>query len=145
VLIHAKVDYGIRALLALAEASPRPATSESLAIAQQLPARFLGAILTELRRAGIVVSQRGGGGGYQLARPARAITVGAVMRALDGPLTELRGRAPEDVTYFGAAAHLGDVWVAVQASMEEVLDRISLEDVHSGRIPLTNGSSMNTA
>ena len=108
-LIHAKVDYGIRALLALADASPRPATAESLAMAQQLPARFLGAILTELRRAGIIVSRRGGGGGYQLARPARAITVGEVMRALDGPLTELPGRAPEGARYFGAAAHLGDV------------------------------------
>ncbi|HMK62535.1 MAG TPA: Rrf2 family transcriptional regulator [Acidimicrobiales bacterium] len=139
-LIHAKVEYGIRALLALADARPRPATTEALAITQQLPARFLGAILTELRRTGIVISQRGGGGGYQLARPASVITVGEVIRALGGPLTEVRGRAPEDATYFGAAAHLGEVWVAVQAAMDELLDRVSLEDVVCGRVPATTRS-----
>ncbi|HXW31501.1 MAG TPA: Rrf2 family transcriptional regulator [Acidimicrobiales bacterium] len=135
-LIHAKVDYGIRALLALADTSPRPATTEALATAQQLPARFLGAILTDLKKAGIVISQRGGGGGYQLARAASAITVGEVIRALDGPLTEVRGRAPEDTAYFGAATHLGDVWVAVRAAMDDLLDCVSLSDVVGGRVPV---------
>src|ERR1700691_5021549 len=65
--IPAKVDYGIRALLALAAAGA-PQTAEYLAGEQGLPPRFLGAILADLRRAGIVASQRGAEGGYRLGR-----------------------------------------------------------------------------
>ena len=100
--ISAKVDYGMRALLALVERG-EPATAESLAVAQGLPARFLGAILIDLRRAGIVSSQRGADGGYRLARPAADISVADVMRALDGPLAEVRGLRPEAAHYEGAA------------------------------------------
>jgi Rrf2 family protein len=129
-----QVDYGMRALLALAQIG-EPATAESLASAQDLPAKFLGAILNDLRRAGIVVSQRGAEGGYRLARPASAIAVADVMRALDGPLAEVRGLRPEDTRYDGAAAHLQDVWVAVRASMRSVLELVTLEDVVSGNLP----------
>ncbi|HWD08363.1 MAG TPA: Rrf2 family transcriptional regulator, partial [Actinomycetota bacterium] len=66
--ISAKVDYGMRALLTLA-ARGAPATTDSLAEEQRLPAKFLGAILNDLRRAGIVASIRGAEGGYRLARP----------------------------------------------------------------------------
>ena len=67
--IPAKVDYGLRALLTLA-ASGAPQTAEYLAGEQGLPPRFLGAILADLRRAGVVASQRGAEGGYRLARTA---------------------------------------------------------------------------
>src|ERR1700735_2309264 len=110
--IPAKVDYGIRALLALAAAGP-PQTAEYLAGEQGLPPRFLGAILADLRRAGLVASQRGSEGGYRLARAPRQITVAEVIRALDGPLAEVRGHRPEDTHYDGAAEHLQLVWVAV--------------------------------
>jgi len=69
--IPAKVDYGIRALLALAAAGT-PQTAEYLAGEQGLPPRFLGAILADLRRAGVVASQRGAEGGYRLAREGNA-------------------------------------------------------------------------
>ena len=134
--IPAKVDYGMRALLALADRG-EPSTAESLAEAQGLPARFLGAILIELRRAGIVSSQRGSDGGYRLARPAKEVSVADVMRALDGPLAEVRGLRPEAAHYEGAAEHLQDVWVAVRASLRNVLERVSLEDVVAGRLPRT--------
>jgi Rrf2 family protein len=132
--ISAKVDYGTRALLALADRG-EPATAEALAEDQGLPARFLGAILIDLRRAGIVSSQRGAEGGYRLARPASDITIAEIMRALDGPLAEVRGLRPEAAHYDGAAAHLQDVWVAVRASLRNVLERVSLEDVVEGRLP----------
>jgi len=132
--IPAKVDYGMRALLTLTELG-RPATAESLATAQGLPAKFLGAILNDLRRAGIVASQRGAEGGYRLARPADEVTVADVMRALDGPLAEVRGQRPEDASYDGAAAHLQDVWVAVRASLRAVLEHVTLADVAGGRLP----------
>ena len=134
--IPAKVDYGMRALLALADRK-EPTTAEALAEVQGLPARFLGAILIELRRAGIVSSQRGSEGGYRLARPAKEISVADVMRALDGPLAEVRGLRPEAAHYEGAAEHLQDVWVAVRASLRNVLERVNLEDVVAGRLPRT--------
>jgi Rrf2 family protein len=132
--IPAKVDYGMRALLALT-ARGEPTTAEALAEAQALPSKFLGAILNDLRRAGIVASQRGSEGGYRLARPAAEISVADVMRALDGPLAEVRGLRPEAAHYDGPAEHLQDVWIAVRASLRSVLERVNLDDVVQGHLP----------
>jgi len=130
--IPAKVEYGLRALFTLAE-SGTPQTADSLAEAQQLPSKFLGSILSDLRRAGIVSSQRGSEGGYRLSRPAGDIALADVMRALDGPLVEVRGLRSEQTNYYGAAAHLQDVWVAVRAALRSVLENVSLQDVVDGK------------
>jgi Rrf2 family protein len=132
--IPAKVDYGLRALLALT-ATGSARTAEALAAEQSLPPRFLGAILADLRRAGLVASQRGSEGGYRLARPAAEVTVAEVIRALDGPLAEVRGHRPEATHYDGAAEHLHLVWVAVRASLRDVLEHVTLADVASGTLP----------
>jgi Rrf2 family protein len=132
--IPAKVDYGMRALLELA-VTDGPATGESLANAQGLPAKFLAAILNDLRRSGLVTSQRGLDGGYRLSKSAADITVADVMRALDGPLAEVRGLRPEMTSYIGAAEHLQDVWVAARASLRAVLEEVTLEDVVKGKLP----------
>ncbi len=132
--IPAKVDYGMRALLELA-GSDGPVTGESLARAQGLPAKFLAAILNDLRRAGLVQSQRGLDGGYRLGRQASAITAADVMRALDGPLAEVRGQRPEMTAYEGAAARLQDLWVATRASLRSVLEQVTLEDMVKGQLP----------
>ncbi len=124
----------MRALLTLA-AMERPATSEDLARAQGLPVKFLGSILTDLRRAGLVSSQRGAEGGFRLGRPAGEIAVADVMRALDGPLAEVRGLRPESATYEGPAEHLQDVWVAVRAALRGVLEQVTLADVVGDRLP----------
>ncbi len=132
--IPAKVDYGLRALLSLAAAGA-PCTADSLAADQGLPPRFLGAILADLRRAGLVASQRGADGGYRLARPPAEIYLAEVIRALDGPLAEVRGFRPEATSYGGAAEHLQQVWVAVRASLREVLEQVNLDDVVTGKLP----------
>jgi Rrf2 family protein len=132
--IPAKADYGVRALLTLSSATT-PRSAETLANEQGLPARFLGAILNDLRRAGLVSSQRGRSSGYLLARPASDITIAEVIRALVGPLAEIRGQRPEDTTYDGAAEHLQDVWVAVRAALRGVLEHVSLEQVATGKLP----------
>lgn len=132
--IPAKVDYGMRALLELAS-SDTPATGESIARAQGLPPKFLAAILNDLRRAGLVTSQRGMEGGYRLGRPADRITAADVMRALDGPLAEVRGLRPEMTNYEGSAARLQDLWVATRASLRAVLERVSLQDMVKGELP----------
>ena len=130
--IPARVDYGMRALLQLA-ASDEPLTADELAAAQDLPVRFLRAILSDLRRAGILSSQRGVSGGFQLARPADQVTVADVIRTLDGPLAEVRGSRPNDLTYEGAATYLRTVWVATRSAMRLVLEGTTLADVVAGQ------------
>ena len=136
--ISAKTDYAIRALLALAEAASvdgRPVSVDALAVRQTLPRKFLEAILGDLRRAGIVTSQRGSSGGYVLARPAAQITLGEVFRVVDGPLAEVRGLRPPSTTYVCVAENLPVVWVAVRASLRRVLDGTTVEDVRTGALP----------
>lgn len=134
--ISAKTDYAIRALLALADSPGGPVSVEALASAQQLPRKFLEAILSDLRRAGIVASQRGATGGYTLARPADQISLGEVFRVVDGPLAEVRGLRPHETTYQGVARHLPVIWVAVRASLRRVLDDTTLEQLRTGELPV---------
>jgi Rrf2 family protein len=129
--ISAKVDYAMRALLVLAAAG-EPMTVEAMAADQGLPAKFLGVILSDLRRAGLVSSQRGRDAGYHLARAATEVTVADVIRALEGPLAEVRGLRPEAATYQGPAKHLQDAWIAVRASLRSVLEHTTLEDILAG-------------
>jgi Rrf2 family protein len=135
VRVSAKTDYAVRALLELAVAGDGPVKGERLAEAQAIPLKFLENILTDLRHAGIIRAQRGAEGGYWLARDPATVTVGEVIRAVDGPLASVRGEAPEDVAYNGAAEHLRTVWVALRASMRSVVDEITLEDVVSDKLP----------
>ncbi len=129
------MDYAVRALCTLADADGRPVTAESLALSQGLPAKFLESILNDMRRAGLLLSQRGADGGYRLARPAESITVAEVIRPLDGPLAEVRGLRPEAATYDGPAERLQDVWVAVRASLRSVLEFVTIGDIVSGKLP----------
>ena len=135
VKVSAKSDYAVRALLELAQAGEGPIKGERLSQTQDIPLKFLENILIDLRHAGIVRSQRGAEGGYWLARPADRITIGEVIRAVDGPLASVRGEAPEDLAYDGAAEHLQTVWIAVRASLREVVDELTLADVVAGHLP----------
>jgi Rrf2 family protein len=135
VKVSAKSDYAVRALLELATADERPVKGERLAQAQEIPLKFLENILIDLRHAGIVRSQRGADGGYWLARGPDEVTIGEVIRAVDGPLASVRGEAPEDLAYDGAAASLQTVWIALRASLRKVVDEVTLADVVAGRLP----------
>lgn len=134
--ISAQTDYAMRALLTMASSDTgKPIKAEALARSQGLPIKFLENILSELRRAGLVASQRGSDGGFRLAKPASAIAVADVIRALEGPLAEVRGLRPEALTYEGPAAHLQDVWVAVRAALRAVLERVTLDHIVDGSFP----------
>lgn len=135
--ITAKTEYAVRAMLQLAEADEPelPLSVDALAQAQELPRKFLEAILADLRRAELVISTKGARGGYRLARAASEIPVGAVFRAVDGPLAEVRGRRPHQTSYEGVAANLPVLWVAVRSSLRQVLDETSLEQLRSGDLP----------
>lgn len=134
--ISAKSDYAVRAAAELAAAeSGRPVKAEALATAQGIPANFLENILAALRNAGIIRSQRGAEGGYLLARAPASVSLADVIRAVDGPLAAVRGEAPEDQAYPGAAAEVARVWVAVRAALREVLERTTLADVVAHELP----------
>ena len=135
--ISAKTDYAIRALLNLAAHEPELVKVETIVQEQGLPRKFVEAILGELRRAQLVRSQRGAEGGYALARPASEITLGAVIRAVDGPLAEVRGLRPHETTYAGVAEHLPEVWIAVRSALRRVLDETTLAQVLTGKLPST--------
>ena len=96
--ISAKTDYAVRALLSLAAREPELVKIDVIVTEQGLPRKFVEAILGELRRANLVRSQRGSDGGYALAKPAAEITLGAVIRAVDGPLAEIRGLRAHETT-----------------------------------------------
>ena len=135
VKVSAKSDYAVRALLELAQAADGPVKGERLAQTQGIPLKFLENILIDLRHAGIVRSQRGAEGGYWLARSSDSISVGEVIRAVDGPLASVRGEAPENLDYDGAAEHLQTVWIAVRASVRSVTEHVTLADLASGELP----------
>ena len=135
VTISAALDYALRALCTLATA-PRALTAVELADSQDLPYKFLEGILTELSRSGVLRSWRGSDGGYCLARSADHNVLSEVVELLVGTLVEVRGRRPIDVTYQGAPLHLSTVWVGLQASVQAVLDQVTIADIVAGRIPI---------
>ena len=109
--------------------------ADRISHAQEIPTKFLENIMSDLRNAGLVRSQRGTDGGYWLAKPAREIDLAQVIRAVDGPLANVRGLRSEEVMFGGTAEPLRDVWVAVRASLRRVLEAVTLADVAAGTLP----------
>ncbi|MBU6277704.1 MAG: Rrf2 family transcriptional regulator [Actinomycetales bacterium] len=137
--VSAKADYGMRAMLELVACYEQNPTAvvkgDAIARAQQVPVKFLEAILRQLRLAGLVAATRGPDGGYRLDRPPTEITVADVIRALDGPLAAVRGSRPEDLAYNGSAEHLREVWVAARAAIRDVLEHVTLAEIAHGTLP----------
>jgi len=134
--ISAKADYAVRATVELAAApDEKPVKAELIAGAQGMPLNFLENILSELRNAGIVRSQRGADGGYRLARGADRITIADIIRAVEGPLATVRGAKPEDAEYPGAASQLPRVWIAVRKNLRSVVELVTVADVASSSLP----------
>src|SRR5204862_5628878 len=133
--VSAKADYAVRAAVELAAAGAGPVKGERIAEAQGIPLKFLENILVELRHAGLVRSQRGVEGGYWLARPAEDVSLAEVIRAVEGPIANVRGVGPQDVEYGGAAGRLREVWIAVRASLRSVLEETTIADLARGELP----------
>ncbi|WP_283179485.1 Rrf2 family transcriptional regulator [Gemmobacter sp. 24YEA27] len=133
--ISARTDYALRAMIELAAHGEEPLKCETIARAQAMPLNFLVNILNELKRAGLVHSQRGTEGGYWLARPARTISVGEIIRAIEGEIALVRGTPPQSVDYNERSRPLQDVWIAFRAAIREVLDETSLANLADGNLP----------
>ena len=114
--IPARSDYALRAMVAIAGTGDTYVKAVTLSDDEAIPLEFLQNILRDLRRAGLLVAQRGYEGGYRLARPAREITVSAVLQAVGSPLTE---------PYEGAES----VWDVLEATASGVLGSTTLADL----------------
>jgi len=136
VKISAKVDYAVRALVEIAGAeSGRPRSAESISAAQDIPRDFLLAVLADLRRAGILASQRGQAGGWVLSKRPEEVSVADVIRAVDGPLLSVHGRAPEEIRYRGSAEALQQVWIAVRAGLRQILEDVTVAHLVAQSLP----------
>ena len=134
--VSAKSDYALRALIELAGAAAgSPVSAEELGRLQDIPHGFLQAILADLRRAGIVMSQRGQSGGWRMARDAGSVTVADVIRAVDGPLVSVYGLRPEAVEYNDSAEVLQLVWIAARSSLREVFEQVTIRSLADNKLP----------
>jgi Rrf2 family protein len=136
--VSAKTDYALRAASELALAATEeagPIKGDWISETQGIPKKFMENILHDLKRSGLVRTRRGASGGYWLALPAEEITVATIIRAVEGPLANVRGEWPEVVEYSGAAEHLQQVWIALRANMRAVLESVTLADVVEGKLP----------
>ena len=134
--VSAKSDYALRALIAMASRSDgRAVSAEELGRLQDIPHGFLQAILADLRRAGVVMAQRGQSGGWRLSKSAADVSVADVIRAVDGPLVSVYGLRPESVEYNEAAAVLQHVWIAGRHSLRDVFEQVSVQQLADGKLP----------
>jgi Rrf2 family protein len=125
--VSQKVDYAMRAMLEMALQPRQDAVvcTADIARCQRIPVKFLELILVELRRAGLVASQRGAEGGHRLARDADRISVGEIWRAVDSSAAETvgaqKGRGP--------GTPFREVWEQVDKAILSVVDKTSLADI----------------
>lgn len=134
--VSAKSDYALRALIEIAGRTDGGAVSaEEIGRLQDIPHGFLQAILADLRRSGVVVSQRGQSGGWRLGRAADEVTIADVVRAVDGPLVSVYGLRPEGVTYNDSAVVLQHVWIAARSSLRHVFESVTIQNLADGKLP----------
>ncbi|HEY0903126.1 MAG TPA: Rrf2 family transcriptional regulator [Marmoricola sp.] len=134
--VTAKSDYALRALIEIARrGDAAPVSAEELGRLQDIPHGFLQAILADLRRAGVVIAQRGQAGGWRMHKDAEDVTVADVIRAVDGPLVSIYGLRPESVEYNDTAAVLQHVWIASRHALRDVLEKVSVRQLADGRLP----------
>ena len=134
--VSAKADYALRALIEIAaRTDDAPVSADELGRAQDIPPGFLQSILADLRRADVVLSQRGMAGGWRLAKDAAEISVADVIRAVDGPIVSVYGVRPEAVVYNERVDVLQHVWVAARDALREVFENVSIAQLAARSLP----------
>ena len=127
--LSAKGEYAVRALLDLALAAGDALTPiQDIAARQGIPQRYLEQVLLGLRHAGFLVSRRGSAGGYRLARPPDQITVGAVLRAVEGTDTAVPARRGAKSAH-PDMGDLAELWREIDQAVSAVIDRVTVEDL----------------
>ena len=132
--VSQKCQYALRALFELAKRdTEQPTAMTQIAQAQAIPPKFLELILSELRQGGFVESQRGRGGGYILRSKPDELTVGTIIRFVDGPVAPVKciaGDSPSDTTcaLFGNCAFV-DMWSRARDAVASVYDNTTFQDL----------------
>ncbi len=122
-----KGRYGVRALFDIAfHNDGRPTQIREIAERELIPMRFLEQIFQDLKKAGLIGSKRGPRGGYHLARPADAISLGDVIRALEGPVAVMLA---EDEGRRSGPDATASIFKDVAASVEKCFDAVTIADV----------------
>ncbi len=122
--ISVKGDYALHAIFDLASSAPgEPVKIADIARRQKIPQKFLELILAGLKQGGFVESRRGAEGGYLLARPAESITVGEVLRFIDGGRGTRAANRPEGPDPFA------DMWRQVDETVSRIVDRMTFAEV----------------
>jgi Rrf2 family protein len=132
--VSTKSDYALRALIEISRLDD-VVSAEQVGTSQDIPSGYLQSILADLRRAGIVASQRGQSGGWRMAIDSAEVSVADVIRAVDGPLLSVYGVRPESVSYNESAAVLQTVWVAARSSLRSVLEAVTIAALADGALP----------
>lgn len=147
--ISSRGEYGVRAMFDLAQRfGEGPIPLKSIAERQEISEHYLEQLMGALRKAGLVNSVRGAQGGYELAQAPERITVGDVIRALEGPVLTVHGaerekdRARAQETPEQAA--LASVWRRLAEKVNAILDSVSLADLcdDAARLKARNDSFM---
>ena len=135
--VSTKSDYALRALIEMARTDgAAPVSAEELGRRQDIPRGFLQSILADLRKADIVVSQRGQAGGWRLAKAPGEVSVADVIRAVDGPLVSVYGLRPEAVSYKDSAEVLQHVWIAARRALRDVFEEVSIRQLAEADLPV---------
>lgn len=130
--LSTKGRYGLRALIDLAGCSEKgPVSITSISSRQDLSERYLEQLMSMLKKAGLVRSIRGAGGGYVLARPADSISVGDVLRALEGNLepVDCAGLDPDGGCKAAGSCVTKYVWQRINDSINHTVDEIMLSQL----------------
>lgn len=126
--LSAKSEYAIQAVLDLAMRTSQDLVPiQAIAGRQKIPQRYLEQVLLALKRGGLVASRRGSSGGYHLTRPPDAITVGDVLRAVEGaaaPFEALTGRRPPRDGH-----DLRELWTEISDAVASVVDRLTFGEL----------------
>lgn len=130
--ISVKGEYALQALIDLAEQLPgEPVKIADIARRQKIPQKFLELILASLKQGGFVESRRGAEGGYLLARPADSLTVGDVLRFMEGTRARLRTSKARsrEANQSGLDNPFSEMWERVDRAVSEILDKTTLADI----------------
>ena len=128
--LSTKSRYGIHAMYDLARCpAGEPQSIKAIAERQHVPEAYLEQLISPLRKSGLVKSVRGAQGGYLLARPPEEITVGAVMRALEGDLNLVDCLSEEDACERACSCATRLVWRRLNDGLIEIVDSITLRDI----------------
>ncbi len=130
--VSSKCYYALRAIYALAQHDrPEPMKIAEIAEQEKIPIRFLEVILAQLKGGGFVQSRRGADGGYRLARPAESLTVGEIMRYVDGPIAPVdcvSQMRPKECEFHGEC-HFFGFWGRVRQAISDVVDKTTFADL----------------